>query len=134
MGPATTVVRPRRALWPEMEATMATIKKKAAAKKTATKSANNDGRAVLVTTDKRGVFFGFLVGEPSKAQVTLRACRMVVSWDPATRGIVGLVSAGPTPGCRITGAAGAASILYDVTSVLECTDAAKARFEAAPWA
>lgn len=103
-----------------------------ATKKAATKAVGE--RAVLVTTAHRGVFFGYLIGKADKAQVTLRACRNVVSWDAATRGFLGLASTGPTQGCRIGKAAGAESTIYDITGVFGCTDAARAAFEAAPWA
>ena len=90
-------------------------------------------RAVLVTTEHRGVFFGYLVGDASKAQVKLRACRNVVYWDTETRGFMGLASSGPGKGCRITKPAGEESILFDITAVIGCTDEATKRFEAAPW-
>jgi hypothetical protein len=90
-------------------------------------------RAVLVTTQHRGVFFGYLIGEPSKDKVTLKGLRNVVYWDAATKGFVGLASNGPTDGCRVGPAAGAESTLFDVTGVFGCTDQAAKRFEAAPW-
>lgn len=100
------------------------------------KTQNARGRAVLVTTDKRGVFFGYLIGELDREirVVKLAKCRMVVSWDAATRGVVGLASTGPTDGCRVTAAAGDESDLNSVTGVFGVTDAACARFEAGPWA
>lgn len=113
----------------------ATTKRAAAIKGTKSETTGEaEGRAVLVTTAHRGVFFGFLIGKPDKAQVTLRACRNVVSWDAATRGFLGLASTGPTTGCRIGQAAGAESTLYDITGVFGCTDVAREKFEAAPWA
>lgn len=106
-----------------------------ATKKTATKkTASNHGRGVLVTTKHRGVFFGYLIGEPSAEQVKLRSCRNVVSWDAPTRGFLGMASTGPTSGCRIGPAAGEESTIYDITGVFACTDAAVAAFERAPWA
>lgn len=103
-------------------------------KKIQTKQAQ--GRAVLVTTDKRGVFFGYLIGELDRevSVAKLARCRMVVSWDAATRGVVGLAANGPTDGCRVTAAAGDESALNGVTGVFGVTDAARDRFEAGPWA
>lgn len=93
------------------------------------------GRAVLVTTDKRGVFFGYLIElNPEISVIKLAKCRMVVSWDAATRGVVGLAATGPTDGCRITAPAGDESALNGVTGVFGVTEAAAARFEAGPWA
>jgi hypothetical protein len=94
------------------------------------------GRPVLVTTDKRGVFFGYLIGELDRevSVAKLANCRMVVSWDAATRGVVGLAANGPTDGCRVTAAAGNESALNGVTGVFGVTEAARLRFEAGPWA
>jgi len=105
-------------------------------KKGAVAPALSAGRAVLVTTEKRGVFFGYLIGEPDREclVVKLAKCRMVVSWDAATRGVVGLAATGPTDGCRVTAAAGDESTLNGVTAVFGVTDSARARFEAGPWA
>lgn len=106
-----------------------------ASKKTATKTAGEfEGRGVVVTTKHRGVFFGYLIGEPSTEQVKLRACRNVVSWDAATKGFGGMASTGPTKGCRIGPAMGAESVLYDITGCFGCTEIAIKAFEAAPWA
>jgi hypothetical protein len=99
----------------------------------ASKKSGNDGRAVLVTTEHRGVFFGYLVGDPAKEKVMLRACRNVVYWDTESRGFVGLAATGPTNGCRVTKPAGDDSVLFDITAVIACTDEAAKRFEDAPW-
>ncbi len=92
------------------------------------------GRPVLVTTEKRGVFFGYLKGEVAKEKVVLDNARNVVYWDTATKGFLGLASTGPTDGCRIGAAAGAESTIFDITGVFGCTEAATKRFEEGPWA
>lgn len=96
-------------------------------------SDTNGHRPVLVTTQHRGVFFGYLQGEPSKEKVTLQQARNVVYWDVATRGFLGLASTGPTKGCRVGPAAGADSTLFDVTGVFTCTPEAVKAFEEGPW-
>jgi hypothetical protein len=88
---------------------------------------------VLVTTAHRGVFFGYLVGEPSKAQVVIDKARNVTYWDASVRSFLGLASQGPGAKCRISGPAGAASTLYDITGVFVCTPEAVAKFEQGPW-
>lgn len=95
---------------------------------------NGKGRAVLVTTAHRGVFFGFLKGKPSRESVTLSAMRNVTYWDAATRGFLGLAATGPTKACRVGRAAGEESTVFDITGVFGCTDEAVKAFEAAPWA
>lgn len=94
----------------------------------------NGQKPVLVTTAHRGVFFGYLVGEPSKAHVVISKCRNVTYWDAATKSFLGLAATGPTKQCRISAAAGADSTLYDITGVFVCTPEAVEKFEQGPWA
>ena len=90
------------------------------------------GVPVLVTTEHRGVFFGYMIGEAAKAKVLLQRARNCVFWDAASRGFVGLAESGPTKGCRV-GPAAPEMTLFDITSVLTCTPEAVERWEAAPW-
>lgn len=96
-------------------------------------SETNGHRPVLVTTQHRGVFFGYLHGEPSKEKVVISKCRNVTYWDAATKSFLGLAATGPTPNCRVSAAAGAESTLFDITGVFVCTPEAVEKFEAAPW-
>jgi hypothetical protein len=91
-------------------------------------------RAVLVTTEHRGIFFGYLIGDITKEQVKLRAVRNVVYFDTATKGFIGLASEGPTAACRVGPPAGDESTLFDITGVFAVTERAAKRFEDAPWA
>lgn len=93
----------------------------------------NNGKAVLVTTQHRGVFFGYLVGQPTKAKAVLEKVRCVVHWDRDTKGFIGLAANGPTDGCRVSAPA-EQSTLFDITGVFGCTPLAVERFERAPWA
>ena len=97
------------------------------------KAAATKGRAVLVCTEHRGVFFGTLIGEPSKEKVTLSGCRNVLYWDVATRGFLGLASTGPTKGCRVGPPANGSSTLFDVTGVFTCTPEAIKAFGESQW-
>lgn len=104
-----------------------------AAKKTAKKVSNKiDPKPVLVTTEHRGVFFGFLASVITKEKVTLSRVRNVVYWSADAKGFLGLASNGPPHGCRV-GPAAPKSDLFDITSVTQCTPEAVERFEAAPW-
>lgn len=95
-------------------------------------SQSNDGRAVLVTTKHRGVFFGYLVGEASPERVLVRKVRNVTYWDEATKGFLGLAATGPTSKCRVSAAA-EESTIYEITGVFGCTEDAVKRFEEGPW-
>lgn len=57
-------------------------------------------QALVVTTEWRGVFFGY--GIPTKERsIELRDCRMCVYWPESVHGMPGLTS-GSLAGCRIS--------------------------------
>ena len=94
----------------------------------AKKSANAE-RAVLITTDKRGVFFGY-ASDTSGETIKLRAARNCIQWR-GLKGFLALASEGPTDACRIGPAADIE--VRGITSVAEVTADAVKRWEAAPW-
>jgi len=87
-------------------------------------------KALVVTTDKRGVFFGY--GETSMPEIKLERARMCVYWSEDVKGVLGLAATGPTKGCRITAQVPSIS-LNGVTAVMEASDAAAAAWEQAAW-
>lgn len=87
-------------------------------------------RPVLVTTDKRGVFFGYATDTTGET-ICLRAARNCVYWSADVQGFLGLAANGPTDGCRIGPAADIT--LRGITSVSEVTPSAVVAWEAAPW-
>lgn len=95
---------------------------------------NTSARPVLVTTAHRGVFFGYLRGEPAKEKVVIDRARNVTYWDVGTRSFLGLAAHGPTAKCRISGASGEQTTLFDITGVFSCTPEAVEKFEQGPWA
>ena len=88
-------------------------------------------RAVVICTDKRGVFFGYAT-DTSGDLVTLSRPRMCVYWDAATKGVLGLAATGPTSGCRVTLAPPKIE-LRGITCVIECSPEAVAAWEKSPW-
>jgi hypothetical protein len=88
-------------------------------------------RAVVICTDKRGVFFGYS-DDTSGDTVTLKRARMCVYWDVATKGVMGLAAGGPTKDCKVTAAVPVAE-LRGITCVLDCSDDARGRWEEGPW-
>lgn len=106
--------------------TMATAKKTTPAKKSTAKVE----RPVLVTTEQRGVFFGYAT-ETSGPVIHLRRARNVVYWPEANKGFLGLAADGPARGARVGPAADIE--LRGITCIAECTPASVAAFEAAPW-
>ena len=87
-------------------------------------------RPVLVTTQHRGVFFGYAT-DTSGGTIHLSRARMCVYWSRDMKGVLGLASIGPSDGCRISPAADLD--LRGVTAVAECTPDAVAQWEKHPW-
>ncbi len=89
------------------------------------------GRPVLVTTEHRGVFFGYAHNTDGET-ITLRQARLCVFWSADVRGFMGLASTGPSKGCRIGPPADIT--LRAITAVVEVTPEAVKAWEAQPWA
>ncbi len=90
----------------------------------------NNERAVLVTTEHRGVFFGYATDTTGEV-INLRAARNCIYWSAENRGFLGLASHGPTKDAKVGPAADLQ--LRKITSVAEVTEEAVKRWEAAPW-
>lgn len=87
----------------------------------------------LITTDKRGVFMGYIDPDhrPEKS-ISAKNVRMVVYWSSDVRGLFGLAANGPTKSCKITAAA-PACVLHGVTAVMDITEKAEKAFKAEHW-
>jgi hypothetical protein len=86
-------------------------------------------RPVLVTTEYRGVFFGY-ADDTSGDTITLKRARNCIYWPSKQGGFLGLATDGPVDGARI----GATVEVFEarkVTSVTEVTEAAATAWEAA---
>lgn len=94
-------------------------------------AAPKDGeRAVLVTTEARGVFFGYAT-DTDGPTITLRRGRNCIYWPTSNKGFLGLAAMGPQKGARVGPAADIT--LRGITSVSEVTAEAVAAWEGAPW-
>ena len=81
-------------------------------------------KAVLVTTEFRGVFFGFVKDDKKlPAQITMTKVRNCIYWHSSVGGFLGLASNGPNEQCKL-GAEVPELTLYRVTSVSPVTDGA----------
>ncbi len=85
-------------------------------------------RPVLVTTEFRGVFFGYAT-DTSGDVIHLKRARNCIYWSADCKGFVGLAATGPTSSCRIGPAADME--LRKITAVLEVTPDAVKAWEAA---
>jgi hypothetical protein len=94
-------------------------------------------RPIIVTTARRGVFFGY-TSEDAEAiilrrNLTLTNARNCIYWSAETHGYLGLASIGPQNGSRVGPAVSKLS-LESITSVADCSEASARAFEAEPWA
>ena len=88
---------------------------------------------VVVTTEHRGVFFGYLgTRDDDNRRVTLTDARNCVYWSASTKGFLGLASTGPLDGSKV-GPKVPELRLYNVTSITRCSDDATSRWESGPW-
>ncbi len=91
---------------------------------------NGKQRAVVVTTQHRGVFFGY-AQDTEGGTIKLRKARNCVYWSSDVRGFMGLAATGPNKSCKVGPAADID--LRDITSVVECSPEAVTAWESAPW-
>jgi len=96
-----------------------------------------DGDAVVVTTSKRGVFFGYIdnfnsfnVGDDAALLAGARNC---IYWSSDVGGVLGLCVTGPSESCRIGAQVPGQHEMPagDITSVTQCTAEAEAAWNAA---
>lgn len=88
---------------------------------------------VLITTDKRGVFFGKIDPQDyDKSSIVAEDIQMCVRWTADVKGVMGLASNGPSEKCRVSRPT-TNGILHGVTMVLTCSDKAVAAWERMPW-
>lgn len=86
-------------------------------------------RPVIVTTEFRGVFFGYAT-DTSGDNITLNRARNCIYWPSSQGGFAGLAAEGPAKGARI-GAAVSTIDLRKVTAVIEVSQDAAAKWEVA---
>lgn len=87
---------------------------------------------VLVTTEHRGVFFGYQASPLKGGTVTLTKAQNCLYWSADVKGFLGLAATGPSKGCRI-GPAVPELTLTKVTSITKATPEAIQRWTDAPW-
>lgn len=91
----------------------------------------NGEMAVLVTTEHRGVFFGYVPADAdlSVRTLALKRARMAIYWG-TTKGVMQLAETGPTSKSKV-GSPADIPALHNVTAVFRVTDEAREQWEAA---
>lgn len=90
----------------------------------------NKLRAVLVTTEYRGVFFGY-ANKTDGDTIKLKDARCCIYWSSDVKGFLGLAKNGPSDKCRVGPPVDIE--LRKVTSVSKVSDEAAEKWELAPW-
>ncbi len=86
---------------------------------------------VLVTTEFRGVFFGYLKDDKdAPSEITLTGVRNCIYWSANIGGFLGLASNGPNKDCKI-GTRVDELTLYKITSISAVTETAAKAWESA---
>jgi hypothetical protein len=89
-------------------------------------------RFVVVTTEHRGVFAGYLAKEGTDKTAVLTEGQMCVYWSADVHGVLGLASVGPSKGCKVSAPVPKIT-LQAVTAVIDCTPEAVTKWQARPW-
>ena len=92
-------------------------------------------QSVIVTTEKRGVFFGYIEGDipcPIPSDIKIYNARNCVYWSSETKGFLGLASIGPQKGSRIGPPVEELS-LNGITSCAKCSTIATKQWEEGIW-
>lgn len=87
-------------------------------------------RPVVVTTNQRGVFFGY-AEDTTGETIKLKRARNAYYWSSKINGILGLGTHGPLEGSKVGDRADIE--LRGITAVIECTPEAVEKWEAATW-
>ena len=89
-------------------------------------------RPILVTTEHRGVFFGYADDiSTAPASIELSKMRNCIQWR-GLKGFLELTTEGPSSACRI-GPAAAKGTLFKITGVWDVEPKAVEAWEKAPW-
>jgi hypothetical protein len=89
-------------------------------------------KAVMVTTEFRGVFFGYMSKIPEDGGITLKRAQNCVYWSSDVKGFMGLAATGPTKSCKV-GPAVPSITLQKVTAVVEVSANAEEAWLKQPW-
>lgn len=92
-----------------------------------------NAKPVVVTTEHRGVFFGYVVDDSNvPTSIKLKDVRNCVYWNEQTKGVLGLAATGPNKNSRIGPKVPEATI-WKLTGIWDCTPEATEAWESEPW-
>lgn len=88
-------------------------------------------RPVMVTTEHRGVFFGY-TDDTDGDPITLKQARMCVYWSSDVKSVMGLAATGPSSSCKISPAVDEFQV-RKITAVFAVSPEAVTKWEMSPW-
>lgn len=92
-------------------------------------------KPLLITTEFRGVFFGYVDENDDLStapeMLTLQNARNCIRWS-GIKGVFALASTGPTSECRV-GSKVPKLTAWKITSITEVTPEAAEKWELEPW-
>lgn len=84
---------------------------------------------VLVTTDNRGVYYGYMQTDAqAPARLELENARVVVEWNTGDQGYLSLATVGPQD-IAVISVAVSSLIIFGVNSIAVCTPEAATAFD-----
>jgi len=88
--------------------------------------AKKEKLAVMVTTEAKGVFFGYIDAkdESNSDKLVVEECQMAVYFSSSIGGVLGLTYTGPDKNCRISNPA-PQFLLHKITGVARVTKEAE---------
>lgn len=86
-------------------------------------------QAVLITTNNRGIYFGYLAKDNGAESVVLEQARVVVSWDTEHKGFLYLATHGPEEVAEVSPACERMTV-YGIATMADCSPAATEAWDA----
>lgn len=87
-------------------------------------------KPVLISTDNRGIYYGYLVENKAPSHVVLEKARVCVAWDTGEKGYLYLATEGPEGVATVSPACGRVEV-YGVGTIADCTERAAEAWDAA---
>ena len=95
--------------------------------------AKEKASAVVVTTEHRGVFFGYVKSDLSPTEITLTDARNAVYWSQSVQGVLWACGQGAEGRLSDRASDTRTNHFGKITAVMACTTEAVAAWEGSPW-
>jgi hypothetical protein len=86
-------------------------------------------KPVLISTNNRGIYYGYLVENHAPDHVTLERARVCAVWDTGEKGYLYMATHGPEGVAMVSPAVGSMEV-YGVATIAECSPEAAEAWDA----